>query len=87
MQTLWPAHAPVNITDDDGIRELSAYLNRFERPRLLVVITAARNNGKPSMDPQALYDAYASRDSDRIDVAVIRSNRLTGALTERIGPE
>ncbi|KAB7790420.1 hypothetical protein [Bifidobacterium leontopitheci] len=79
----FPATAPVEVRSDEDVRELSVYLMRFERPRIVVVVTTDQDGGEPLIDPEALFRDYAGK-GEGIDVAVIRSMRNTHRLSDRI---
>lgn len=83
---LFPATNPVEIRNDDEIRQLEVYLRRSSRDRVLVVVTVDPEYGEPFVDPRALFDHYAA-DGEGIDVATIRTVALTKALARRIGNE
>ena len=83
---LFPATNPVEIRNDDEIRQLEVYLRRSSRDRVLVVVTVDPEYGEPFVDPRALFDHYAA-DREGIDVATIRTVALTKALARRIGNE
>lgn len=51
---LFPATNPVEIRNDDEIRQLEVYLRRSSRDRVLVVVTVDPEYGEPFVDPRAV---------------------------------